>query len=370
MPSNPAHAGDPPSRSGSPALPEAEDFGSTRLTKCGLLPLAQAGVEVSNKLHATCTVVKVKAADRADLLRDIASFFQSKKHSIVEADVTTSAHDQMACDIFLVQQSDGGKIAKPRQFAEDIRDVVLERIRVAADRVASPEKPQPEKDHEKTPTGESRTSAADEDPSAAASSPPVPVVPEVRKHVSADVAGGAYQVDLGDQASIDRSRRDSAGGASGGGGLTRSGSGVARGDGLKLENSRFDSDSPVTEITMEVPDRVGLIADVMHCLHRNDVGVVSAHVYTTADGLASNYFCVRDNKTMGRVDDEVLEEMRQALAARCHFKPGGRARRAASFKRPKDASAEGAKSSSESSSRTLRLSATIVRDTVREIGLF
>ena len=135
MPSNPAHAGDPPSRSGSPALPEAEDFGSTRLTKCGLLPLAQAGVEVSNKLHATCTVVKVKAADRADLLRDIASFFQSKKHSIVEADVTTSAHDQMACDIFLVQQSDGGKIAKPRQFAEDIRDVVLERIRVAADRV-------------------------------------------------------------------------------------------------------------------------------------------------------------------------------------------------------------------------------------------
>ena len=230
-----------------------------------------------------------------------------------------------------------------RQFAEDIRDVVLERIRVAADGVASPEKPRPEKeDHEKTPTGESRTSAADEDPSAAASSsPPVPVVPEVRKHVSADVAGGAYQVDLGDRASIDRSRRDcdSAGGASGGGGLTRSGSGVARGDGLKLENSRFDSDSPVTEITMEVPDRVGLIADVMHCLRRNDVGVVSAHVYTTADGLASNYFCVRDNKTMGRVGDEVLEEMRQALAARCHFKPGGRARRAASFKRPKDASA-------------------------------
>ena len=342
MPSNPAQPGDPPSRSGSPALPEAEDFGSTRLTKCGLLPLAQAGVEVSNKLHATCTVVKVKAADRADLLRDIASFFQSKKHSIVEADVTTSAHDQMACDIFLVQQSDGGKIAKPRQFAEDIRDVVLERIRVAADRVASPEKPRPEKDHEKTPTGESRTSAADEDPSAAASSPPVPVVPEVRKHVSADVAGGAYQVDLGDQASIDRSRRDSAGGASGGGGLTRSGSGVARGDGLKLENSRFDSDSHVTEITMEVPDRVGLIADVMHCLHRNDVGVVSAHVYTTADGLASNYFCVRDNKTMGRVDDEVLEEMREALAARCHFKPGGRARRAASFKRPKDDAGPGA----------------------------
>ena len=92
MPSNPAQPGDPPSRSGSPALPEAEDFGSTRLTKCGLLPLAQAGVEVSNKLHATCTVVKVKAADRADLLRDIASFFQSKKHSIVEADAVSYTH--------------------------------------------------------------------------------------------------------------------------------------------------------------------------------------------------------------------------------------------------------------------------------------
>ena len=44
-----------------------------------------------------------------------------------------------------------------------------------------------------------------------------------------------------------------------------------------------------TEITMEVPDRVGLIADVLECLNKNNVGVVHAHIYTTAEGLASNY---------------------------------------------------------------------------------
>jgi len=35
----------------------AEEF-PTRIMECGLLPLSCAGVEVSNKLHVTCTVVK------------------------------------------------------------------------------------------------------------------------------------------------------------------------------------------------------------------------------------------------------------------------------------------------------------------------
>ena len=72
---------------------------------------------------------------------------------------------------------------------------------------------------------------------------------------------------------------------------------------------------------MEVPDRVGLLADVMHCLDRNGAGVVNAHIYTTHDGLASNFFAVRDLETGGKVRDEVLEEMREALAARCHLRP-------------------------------------------------
>ena len=67
---------------------------------------------------------------------------------------------------------------------------------------------------------------------------------------------------------------------------------------------------------------MGLLADVCQCLVRNNVSVVNAHIYTTSDGLASNYFSVRDAATNERVRDEVLEEMRQALAARCHMRPG------------------------------------------------
>lgn len=44
----------PPSASG---YHMAEEF-ATRITASGLLPLASAGVEVSNKLHPTCTVVR------------------------------------------------------------------------------------------------------------------------------------------------------------------------------------------------------------------------------------------------------------------------------------------------------------------------
>ena len=39
--------------------------------------------------------------------------------------MSTTTHDSMASDIFLVQQADGRKIQKPRQFAEEIRDVIL-----------------------------------------------------------------------------------------------------------------------------------------------------------------------------------------------------------------------------------------------------
>ena len=84
-------------------------FKSTRITQCGVMPLQCAGVEVSNKLNATCTVVKVMAQDRPRLLLDLAAFFQRSAHNVVEADVTTSPTSEMASDIFLVQQSDGRK---------------------------------------------------------------------------------------------------------------------------------------------------------------------------------------------------------------------------------------------------------------------
>ena len=99
---------------------------------------------------------------------------------------------------------------------------------------------------------------------------------------------------------------------------------LARGDGVKLTNTHREMVDlqNATEISLEVPDRVGLLADVCQCLVRNNVSVVNAHIYTTSDGLASNYFSVRDAATNERVRDEVLEEMRQALAARCHMRPG------------------------------------------------
>ena len=72
----------------------------------------------------------VKTADRTALLLDISDFFQRNKYSIIEAEVSTTAHDNMASDIFLVQQADGRKIQKPRQFAEEIRDVILKSNRI------------------------------------------------------------------------------------------------------------------------------------------------------------------------------------------------------------------------------------------------
>lgn len=310
-----------------------DDFG-TRITRCGVLPLSAAGVEVSNKLHATCTVVKVKAHDRPRLLLDISSFFQGNKYSIVEADVTTSAVDDMASDIFLVQQGDGAKIAQPRKLAEDIRDVILRAATPLASPVTSPVKPRrPPRDGADDATASAETgaglAASDELASASPSSlAGLAGVPEVRKTQGPENTGDAYQVQLTPTAA-ETVRAE--GGSAGGGADAR----TARGDGLKLQNAAGAAD--VTEIAMEVPDRVGLLADVMHCLDRNGVSVVNAHIYTTHDGLASNFFAVRDHETGGKVRDEVLEEMRQALAARCHLKP----RRERSAKKGLDASEEG-----------------------------
>ena len=311
-----------------------DDF-ATRITRCGVLPLSAAGVEVSNKLHATCTVVKVKAHDRPRLLLDISSFFQGNKYSIVEADVTTSAVDDMASDIFLVQQGDGAKIAKPRKLAEDIRDVILRSATPLASPVTSPIKPRrPPRDGVDDATSSAETgaglAASDELASESSSSlAGLAEVPEVRKTQGPENTGDAYQVQLTPTAAAETVRAMD--GSAGGGADAR----TARGDGLKLQNAAGAADS--TEITMEVPDRVGLLADVMHCLDRNGVSVINAHIYTTHDGLASNFFAVRDIETGGKVRDEVLEEMRQALAARCHLKP----RRERSAKKGLDASEEG-----------------------------
>jgi serine/threonine protein kinase/glycine cleavage system regulatory protein/CRP-like cAMP-binding protein len=313
-------------------------FKSTRITQCGVMPLQCAGVEVSNKLNATCTVVKVMAQDRPRLLLDLAAFFQRSAHNVVEADVTTSPTSEMASDIFLVQQSDGRKIAKPRKLAEDIRDVVLNSAGTAAD--GSP-KPSPVK--APRPGAASPLGDGDGDGD----------VPAVRAGEGLEKSGETYQVDLkkvledgepdiddgGDANAVsnddgslsetrdsDERRGDDASRADPS--KTKKDRRVsrvlARGDGVKLTNTHREMVDlqNATEISLEVPDRVGLLADVCQCLVRNNVSVVNAHIYTTSDGLASNYFSVRDAATNERVRDEVLEEMRQALAARCHMRPG------------------------------------------------
>ena len=102
--------------------------------------------------------------------------------------------------------------------------------------------------------------------------------------------------------------------------------------GFKLSQDKLAN---ATEITMEVPDRVGLIADVLECLNRNNVGVVHAHIYTTAEGLASNYLYVVDVATGEKITEEVLEDVHSALAARC-FRDGKKKARPSptnSFKR-------------------------------------
>ena len=52
--------------------------------------------------------------------------------------MSTTAHDNMASDIFLVQQADGRKIQKPRQFAEEIRDVILKSNRIHSSNSTTP----------------------------------------------------------------------------------------------------------------------------------------------------------------------------------------------------------------------------------------
>ena len=314
-------------------------FKSTRITQCGVMPLQCAGVEVSNKLNATCTVVKVMAQDRPRLLLDLAAFFQRSAHNVVEADVTTSPTSEMASDIFLIQQSDGSKIAKPRKLAEDIRDVVLNSAGTAAD--GSP-KPSPVK--APRPGAASPLGDGDGDGD----------VPAVRAGEGLEKSGETYQVDLkkvledgepdsddggdtdavsNDDGSARRETRDSderRGDDASRADLSKTKKDrrvsrvLARGDGVKLTNTHREMADlqNATEISLEVPDRVGLLADVCQCLVRNNVSVVNAHIYTTSDGLASNYFSVCDAATNERVRDEVLEEMRQALAARCHMRPG------------------------------------------------
>jgi glycine cleavage system regulatory protein len=311
-------------------------FGSTRITQCGVLPLQCAGVEVSNKLNATCTVVKVKAHDRARLLFDLATFFQRNKHNVVEADVTTSPNDQMASDIFLIQ-FEGGKITKPRRLAEDIRDVVLNVEEELFENDGVSPKPSPAKPARRS-AGTRRDGGDDETDSdfketeseldLETESQSDSAKPAVRAREGAEKSGQGYQVDL-------NSRRGGSGGLLSLAGATDKDYSradavskddklvdpFARGDGLKLSNVlHAGSDfTNATEISMEVRDRVGLLADVCHCLVRNNVSVLNAHIYTTSDGLASNYFSVRDARTNGRVADAVLEEMRQALAAQCHY---------------------------------------------------
>jgi len=426
----------------------AEEF-PTRIMECGLLPLTCAGVEVSNKLHVTCTVVKgappasprahvtthetaanpegsrtaflfrvphpspshpspsnaVKTADRIALLLDISEFFQRNKYSIIEAEVSTTAHDNMASDIFLVQQADGRKIQKPRQFAEEIRDVILKSNRIhrsnsttpgtslSSSRAGSREPSTHGGNHFFTSRGESHFTGgggdapdvikrADDNPGAQerngtnangalANGAPrqidvksdsqmnangiseaevtaldlrlaalemVPSPPEVEK-VERHGTGDAYRAKIEDEdagiepgvalpAARSPPSRDVRG--SSGRGMTqieeekeatvewqlrtKVGGSTHSSAGFKLIQDKLAN---ATEITMEVPDRVGLIADVLECLNKNNVGVVHAHIYTTAEGLASNYLSVVDVATGEKITEEVLEEVHSALAARC-----------------------------------------------------
>ena len=209
------------------------------------------------------------------LLLDIATYISSQKHTIVEAEVTTSLRDNMASDIFLVKQDDGRKIDKPRKFAEDIRDVILKSMG------------ETEPDEEVAQPSDASTSGSSE-------------------------SGRAAEEAREEDGPGDEKEKV----ASPGRQAAPKGRSVTRGDGFKLTNA----DAAATEITMEVPDRVGLLADALRTLHRNNVDVVHAHIYTTPDGIASNYFSVIDHDTKGKVTDAALEEVRQALAARCHRK--------------------------------------------------
>ena len=254
-------------------------FHSTRITQCGVMPLQCAGVEVSNKLNATCTVVKVKAQDRPRLLLDLSAFFQRSAHNVVEADVTTSPTSGMASDIFLVQQSDGGKIAKPRKFAEDVRDVVL----TSAGSLDPSRSPDPSPVKAPRPGAASPLGDGDGDGD----------VPAVRAGEGLEKSGETYQVDLkkaledgdpdsddggdtdavsNDDASLsetrdsDERRSDEASRAD----LSKTKKDprvsrvLARGDGVKLTNTHREMVDlqNATEISLEVPDRVGLLADV------------------------------------------------------------------------------------------------------------
>ena len=373
-------------------------------------------------------VSAVKTADRTGLLLDISDFFQRNKYSIIEAEVSTTTHDSMASDIFLVQQADGRKIQKPRQFAEEIRDVILKSNRAHRSNSTTPG------------TSRSSSRAPSRDPSAHGGSQfysrdggsnegqardlikratgslvqhgdgknidgdgklvegeamngegamngesmnangiseaevtaiedarrvaglevlesPFPEVEKVERHGT----GEAFRAKLDDEdagifpddnvALLGKSPPTTMGG------MRKSANGYAmnsieeemeatvewklktmRGEsthsntGFKLSQDKLAN---ATEITMEVPDRVGLIADVLECLNRNNVGVVHAHIYTTAEGLASNYLSVVDVATGEKITEEVLEDVHSALAARC-FRDGKKKARPSptnSFKR-------------------------------------
>ena len=302
----------------------------------------------------------------------------------------------MASDIFLVQQADGRKIQKPRQFAEEIRDVILKSNRIhssnsttpgtsiSSSRAGSREPSAHGGNHFFTSGGGSLRGGVDAldvikraddaakernggggDGGANGAPPidvesdainangiseaevtaldlrlaemeirPAPEVEEVKPHGT----GSAYRAKLYDE---DAGIEPDVGGAarsppsrdvpeSSGRGMTqieeekeamvewqlrtKVGGSTHSSAGFKLSQDKLAN---VTEITMEVPDRVGLIADVLECLNKNNVGVVHAHIYTTAEGLASNYLSVVDVATGEKITEEVLEEVHSALAARC-----------------------------------------------------
>lgn len=314
--------------------------------------------------------------------------------------MSTTAHDNMASDIFLVQQADGRKIQKPRQFAEEIRDVILKSNRIhrsnsttpgtsmSSSRAGSREPSAHGGNHFFTSqTGESRMGVVDaldvikraddlarerngigaNGNGGANGVPPIELkshvmnangiseaevtaldlrlaemelgpAPEVER-VERHGTGDAYRAKLDDK---DAGIEPGVGGAarsppsrdvresSGRGGMTqieeekeamvewqlrtKVGGSTHSSAGFKLSQDKLAN---ATEITMEVPDRVGLIADVLECLNKNNVGVVHAHIYTTAEGLASNYLSVVDVATGEKITEEVLEEVHSALAARC-----------------------------------------------------
>ena len=238
------------------------------------------------------------------MLSNIFETFYALAVDVVEADVDTTdrptAGDGAASAVFLVQDAPTReKVSSTKRLAESLRgalelDDVGERTRRGEDAVragddsarSSPRKPLSRGEKEKVSATATSTTSTSR------------LANVARREDGGELLAGESNDAVTPPATPPRPRRVSS---------------VCR-DGLKLNSC----DVHATEIHMEIPDRVGLLRDVANALSEENLRVVHAHVYTTPDGMASNYFSVECASSNTKVPSHALEKVRAALAARCH----------------------------------------------------